>query len=219
MKRKVMLYVILTALVVVGGGIGGYFWYEGQNYLSTDDSRLAGDIYKVMPRITGKVTSLQVNEGDHVLADQIIGQQDNNNLPTSSLDQAALRSPIEGTVIKTLVKTGEVSSPGQTVAMVVDTNKLYVSANVEETEIHKVKEGEVVEINLDNIPGKVLLGKVKEISKATASTFSLLPSTNTSGNFTKVTQRIPIKISIDDNQGLDLSPGISTSIKIHLKGN
>lgn len=219
MKRKVMLYVILTALVIVGGGIGGYFWYEGQNYLSTDDSRLAGDIYKVMPRITGKVTSLQVNEGDHVLADQIIGQQDNNNLPTSSLDQAALRSPIEGTVIKTLVKTGEVSSPGQTVAMVVDTNKLYVSANVEETEIHKVKEGEVVEITLDNIPGKVLLGKVKEISKATASTFSLLPSTNTSGNFTKVTQRIPIKISIDDNQGLDLSPGISTSIKIHLKGN
>ncbi|NQX66118.1 HlyD family secretion protein [Paenibacillus alba] len=219
MKRKVMLYVILTALVVVGGGIGGYFWYEGQNYLSTDDSRLAGDIYKVMPRITGKVTSLQVNEGDHVLADQIIGQQDNNNLPTSSLDQAALRSPIEGTVIKTLVKVGEVSSPGQTVAMVVDTNKLYVSANIEETQIYKIKEGEKVEINLDNFPGKVLVGKVKEISKATASTFSLLPSTNTSGNFTKVTQRIPIKIAIDDNQGLDLSPGISSSIKIHLKGN
>ncbi|MEC0229916.1 efflux RND transporter periplasmic adaptor subunit [Paenibacillus alba] len=219
MKRKVMLYVILTALVVVGGGIGGYFWYEGQNYLSTDDSRLAGDIYKVMPRITGKVTSLQVNEGDHVLADQIIGQQDNNNLPTSSLDQAALRSPIEGTVIKTLVKVGEVSSPGQTVAMVVDTNKLYVSANIEETQIYKIKEGEKVEINLDNFPGKVLIGKVKEISKATASTFSLLPSTNTSGNFTKVTQRIPIKIAIDDNQGLDLSPGISSSIKIHLKSN
>ncbi|MFD0698966.1 HlyD family efflux transporter periplasmic adaptor subunit [Paenibacillus sp. GCM10027628] len=219
MKRKVMLYVILTALVVVGGGIGGYFWYEGQNYISTDDSRLTGDIYKVMPRITGKVTSLQVNEGDHVLADQIIGQQDTNNLSTSNLDQAALRSPIEGTVIKTLVKEGEVSSPGQTVAMVVDTNKLYVSANIEETEIHKVREGEKVEINLDNIPGKVLTGKVKEISKATASTFSLLPSTNTSGNFTKVTQRIPIKISIDDYQGLDLSPGISTTIKIHLKGN
>ncbi|NRF96215.1 HlyD family secretion protein [Paenibacillus frigoriresistens] len=219
MKRKIMLYVILTALVVAGGGIGGYFWYEGQNFISTDDSRLAGDIYKVMPRITGKVTSLQVNEGDHVLADQIIGQQDNNNLPTSSLDQAALRSPIEGTIIKTLVKAGEVSSPGQTVAMVVDTNKLYVSANIEETVIHKIQEGQKVEINLDNFPGKVLTGKVQEISKATASTFSLLPSTNTSGNFTKVTQRIPIKIAIDDNQGLDLSPGISSSIKIHLKGN
>jgi multidrug resistance efflux pump len=219
MKRKVMLYVILAALVIVGGGIGGYFWYEGQNFISTDDSRLAGDVYKVMPRITGKVTSLQVSEGEHVLADQIIGQQDNNNLPTSSLDQAALRSPIDGTVIRTLVKEGEVSSPGQTVAMVVDTKKLYVSANIEETVIHKIREGQKVEISLDNYPGKVLTGTVKEISKATASTFSLLPSTNTSGNFTKVTQRIPIKISIDDNQGLDLSPGVSTTIKIHLKSN
>ncbi|NEW04604.1 HlyD family secretion protein [Paenibacillus sp. SYP-B3998] len=219
MKRKAMLYVILTALVVVGGGIGGYFWYEGHNFVSTDDSRLAGDIYKVMPRITGKVTSLQVSEGEHVLADQIVGQQDTNNLPTSSLDQAVLRSPIEGTVIRTLVKAGEVSSPGQTVAMVVDTKKLYVSANIEETMITKIQEGQQVEIHLDNFPGKVLTGKVKEISKATASTFSLLPSTNTSGNFTKVTQRIPIKIAIDDNQGLDLSPGISTTIKIHLKGN
>ncbi|TVY05666.1 HlyD family efflux transporter periplasmic adaptor subunit [Paenibacillus cremeus] len=217
MKRKALLYVILTALVVVGGGIGGYFWYEGQNYISTDDARLAGDIYKVMPRITGKVTSLGVNEGDHVLADQIIGTQDNNNLPTSSLDQATLRSPIDGTVIKTMVKAGEVSSPGQTVAMVVDTNKLYVSANIEETEINKIHEGQAVEFHLDGFSGKVLTGKVQEISKATASTFSLLPSTNTSGNFTKVTQRVPIKISIDDHQNLDLSPGISATIKIHLK--
>lgn len=219
MKRKVMLYAILSALVIVGGGIGGYFWYEGQNYISTDDARLAGDIYKVMPRITAKVTSLQVNEGDHVLADQIIGKQDNNNLPTSSIDQATLRSPIEGTVIRTLVKAGEVSSPGQTVAMVVDSKKLYVSANIEETVIHKVQVGQKVEMKIDTFPGIDLTGKVKEIGKATASTFSLLPATNTSGNFTKVTQRIPIKISIDDDQGLDLSPGLSATIKIHLKGN
>ncbi|ALS20423.1 MULTISPECIES: HlyD family efflux transporter periplasmic adaptor subunit [Paenibacillus] len=219
MKRKAVLYVILTCLVVVGGGIGGYFWYEGQNYVSTEDSRLAGDIYKVMPRITGKVISLQVNEGDHVMADQIIGQQDSNNLPTSSLDQAALRSPIEGTVIKTLVKAGEVASPGQTVAMVVDKRQLYVTANIEETEIYKIHEGQRVDIRVDTFPGQPLTGHVKEISKATASTFSLLPSTNTSGNFTKVTQRIPVKISIDDQLGLDLSPGMSTTIKIHLKSN
>lgn len=219
MKRKIMLYVILTAMVIGGGSIAGYFWYQGQNYMSTEDSRLAGNIYKVMPRITGKVTSLQVDEGEHVLADQIIGQQDINNLAMSSMDQAALRAPIEGTVIKTMIKAGEVASVGQAVAMVVDTSKLYVSANIEETEINKIRDGQKVEIRLDNFSGKVLTGKVQEISKATASTFSLLPSTNTSGNFTKVTQRIPVKISIDDNQGLDLLPGISTTIKIHLKSN
>ncbi|MEC0229903.1 HlyD family efflux transporter periplasmic adaptor subunit [Paenibacillus alba] len=219
MKRKIMLYVILAAMVIAGGAIGGYFWYQGQNYISTEDSRLAGNIYKVMPRITGKVTSLQVEEGEHVLADQIIGKQDINSLATSSIDQAALRSPIEGTVIKTLIRAGEVASLGQAVAMVVDTDKLYVSANIEETIINKIRDGQKVDIKLDNFPGKVLTGKVSEISKATASTFSLLPATNTSGNFTKVTQRIPIKIAIDDNQGLSLLPGISTTIKIHLKSN
>jgi multidrug resistance efflux pump len=219
MKRKAVLIVILTVLVIAGGGIGGLFWYQGQHYVSSEDARLAGDIYKVMPRVTGKVISMQVNEGEHVLADQIVGQQDSNNLSISMLDQATLRSPIEGTIIKSLVKPGEVASPGQTVAMVVDQSQLYVSANIEETEIHRIKAGQKVEIKVDTFTGLTLTGTVKEVSKATASTFSLLPASNTSGNFTKVTQRIPVKITIDDQQGFDLSPGMSTAIKIHVKDN
>jgi multidrug resistance efflux pump len=219
MKRKAVLIVILVAMVIVGGGIGWKFWNDAQKYVSTEDARLAGDIYKVIPRVTGKVVSMQVNEGEHVVADQILGQQDSNNLNISMLDQATLRSPIEGTVIKTLIKPGEVASPGQTVAMIVDQSRLYVSANIEETEIHRIKQGQNVEIKVDTYAGLTLTGKVQEISKATASSFSLLPASNTSGNFTKVTQRIPVKISIDDQQGFDLSPGMSTTINIQVKGN
>ncbi|MCZ8522891.1 MULTISPECIES: efflux RND transporter periplasmic adaptor subunit [Paenibacillus] len=219
MKRKGVLYTILAAMIVVGGGIGGYFWYNGQHYVSTEDARLTADIYRVMPRVTGKVTSLSVEEGDQVLADQIIAQQDSSNLAVSMLDQAALRAPISGTVIKTMVHTGEVASPGQTVAMVIDKSKLYIMANIEETYINRVHDGQKVEITVDTFPGATLTGTVKEVSKATASTFALLPSTNTSGNFTKVTQRIPVKIAVDDQQGLDLSPGMSTVIKINVKDN
>ncbi|AFC33826.1 hypothetical protein PM3016_7250 [Paenibacillus mucilaginosus 3016] len=219
MKRKGVLYTILAAMVIIGGGIGGYFWYNGQHYVSTEDARLTADIYKVMPRVTGKVTSLSVEEGDQVLADQIIAQQDSSNLAVQMLDQAALRSPISGTVIKTLIHTGEVASPGQTVAMVVDKSKLYISANIEETYINRVHDGQKVEIKVDTYPGVTLTGTVTEVGKATASTFALLPSTNTSGNFTKVTQRIPIKIAVDDQQGLDLAPGMSTVIKINVKDN
>jgi multidrug resistance efflux pump len=218
MKRKQVLYLIL-AIAIVGGIGGGYsFWYQGHYYLKSEDSRIAGDIYRVMPRISGKMTSLQVAEGDNVLSDQIVGQQDSTNLSTSLLDQAALRSPITGTVIKTMAKAGEVVSPGQTIAMVVNKKDLYISANIEEGDIHRVQVGQTVEITVDTFSGATLTGKVKEIGEATAATFSLLPATNTSGNFTKVTQRIPIKISIDDQQGLDLAPGMSTLIKIHLKG-
>lgn len=219
MKRKQVLTIILAAAVVIGGGGGYMFWYEGQHYLKTEDARIAGDIYKVIPRLSGKVTSLPVKEGEQVLSDQIIGQQDSANLATSQLDQATLRSPIDGTVIKTLVKAGEIASAGQTVAMILNKEQLYISANIEETSIHRLQVGQKVDITVDTYPGTPLTGKISDISQATASTFSLLPATNTSGNFTKVTQRIPIKIAIDDQQGLNLSPGMNTAIKIHVLGN
>jgi multidrug resistance efflux pump len=219
MKRKLVLYVILLAMVLGGAGIGGYYWYQNANYVSTDDARIAGDIYRVMPRIPGKINSLNVKIGDSVVADQIVGQQDITNLSNSLLDQATLRSPISGTVIQTSAKVGEVVSPGQSVAMIVDKGKLYVSADVEETKINKVKIGEPVDFTLDTYPGRTFTGKVYEIGEAAASTFSLLPTTSTSGSFTKVTQRITVKLSIDDYQGLDLAPGMNAAIKIHIKGN
>ncbi|TDF97553.1 HlyD family efflux transporter periplasmic adaptor subunit [Paenibacillus piri] len=217
MKRKQVLYLILAVAILGAAGGGGAYWYQAHYFIKSEDSRITGDIYRVMPRISGKMTSLQVSEGDSVITDQIVGQQDNTNLSTSMLDQAALRSPISGTVIKTMAKAGEVVSPGQTIAMVVNKKDLYISANIEEGDIHRVKVGQTVEFTVDTFSGAKLMGTVKEIGEATASTFSLLPATNTSGNFTKVTQRIPIKISIDDQQGLDLAPGMSTTIKIHLK--
>jgi multidrug resistance efflux pump len=219
MKRKLVLYVILLAMVLSGAGIGAYYWYQNANYVSTDDARIAGDIYRVMPRIAGKINALKVEIGDTVVADQIVGQQDITNLSNSLLDQASLRAPIGGTVIQTSAKSGEVVSPGQTVVMIVDKSKLYVSADVEETKIKKVKTGEPVELTLDTYPDRTFTGKVFEIGEAAASTFSLLPTTSTSGSFTKVTQRINVKMSIDDNQGLDLAPGMNAAIKIHIKGN
>jgi multidrug resistance efflux pump len=218
MKRKIVLYVILLVMVLSGAGIGSYYWYENANFVSTDDARITGDIYRVMPRISGKINALNVKIGDTVVSDQVVGQQDITNLSNSMLDQATLRTPISGTVIQTSAKTGEVVSPGQSVAMIVDKSKLYVSADIEETKITKVKLGQPVEFTLDTYPGRIFIGKVFEIGKAAASTFSLLPTTSTSGSFTKVTQRITVKMSIDDNQGLDFAPGMNAVIKIHIKG-
>lgn len=86
MKRKLILYGILILMVVSGGGIGTYYWYQGANYVQTEDARIAGDVYRVMPRISGKVTSLQMAEGERVVADQIVGQQDVSHLAGNSLD-------------------------------------------------------------------------------------------------------------------------------------
>lgn len=218
MNRKKVLTLILTLMVVSGAAIGGYYWYQGQYYIKTEDARVAGDIYRIMPRIAGKITSLAIADGDLINAEQIVGQQDTTNLPTNLLDNSTLRAPITGTVLKTLAKVGEVVSPGQAVAMVVDESKLYISANIEETEIGRIQLGQKVDIAIDAYPGKEWVGHVSEIGQATNSTFSLLPASNTSGNFTKVTQRIPIKIAIDSQSDIDLSTGMNASIKIEVKG-
>lgn len=218
MKRKIVLYIILALMVVAGGGIGYYYWYEGSHYVSTEDSRIDGDTYRVMPRISGKLLSLQIKEGDTVVADQIVGQQDTNNLATGLLDNASLRAPITGTVTKTLAREGEVVSPGQPIALVVDKSNLYISANIEETYISRLQNGETAEFTVDSFPGHTLTGKIIKIGEGTVSSFSLMPSLSSSGNFTKVTQRIPIKLSIDDQQGLSLSPGMNVVLKIQAKG-
>ena len=219
MKKKIILVIILLVMIVAGGAIGYYYWYQGNHYISTEDARIAGDQYRVMPRISGKLVSLDLEDGQDVVADQIVGQQDTTNVANNMLDNASLRSPITGTVLKVASKPGEVVSPGQAVAIVVDMNKLYVSANIEETDLGRVHVGQTVEFTIDSFDGKKFMGKVSNIGTATASTFSLLPSTSTSGSFTKVTQRIPIKISIDDKQNNTILPGMSANIKIHLKGN
>lgn len=219
MKNKATLYIILVVMVLVCGGVGGYYWYQGANYISTEDARLTGDIYRVMPKMSGKLMQLNIEEGDAVIADQPVGQIDSSNLATNLLDNAVLRAPISGKVIKTQAKAGEIVAAGQPIAMIVDKNSLYLSANIEETNLNRLHIGETVDITVDAFPGAKFQGKLYEIGEATNSTFSLLPATSTSGNFTKVTQRIPVKISIDSTNGIELSPGMSAVIKIHVKGN
>ena len=217
MKRKLVLYVILLLFVAGGGSIGYYYWYQGEHYVTTEDARISADIYRVMPKMTGKLVDLMIKEGDMVVADQVVGRQDPGNLATTMLENSLLRAPITGTVIKTQAKEGEVVSTGQTVALIIDEREMYISANIEETEIGRVKLGQMVDITVDAFPGKVLRGHLIEIGQATNSTFSLLPAVNTSGNFTKVTQRIPIKVAIDDTAGLSLSAGLNAEIKVHVK--
>lgn len=137
------------------------------------------------------------------------------NLPDSNLEMAIIRAPIAGIVLKKQGNIGEVVTPGQPLAMLVDPDKLYISANIEETKLERVKPGETVEIVIDEYPDKILSGHVESIGQATAATFSLLP-TSTGGNFTKVVQKIPVKIQISRTD-VKLHPGTNAVIKIHIK--
>jgi len=131
-----------------------------------------------------------------------------------ALENTYLKSPINGTVIQQLAEVGNILGPGQTATTVVDAEHAWVSANVEETSIKLVKIGQPVSIQIDE--GGNYTGTVSEIRIATASTFALIPSENAAGNFTKLVQRIPVKIALDPGQNAPLRIGESAEIRIRV---
>jgi multidrug resistance efflux pump len=218
MKNKKILYLVLALMVVTLAVVTSFYWYNSSHYVDTEDARVDGTIVKVSPQISGRISEMNVAEGDNVKEGSIIARQVDYQLTSGlNLDLSVVKSPITGTVIKKIGNVGEIGAPGSPIAMVADLKNLYITANIEETELHKVKPGQNVDFTIDSIPGVDFSGQVISIGEATVSTFSLLPSQNTSGNFTKVIQRVPVKISIKNYQGQRLLPGMNAIVRIYIK--
>jgi len=132
-----------------------------------------------------------------------------------ALEDTYLKSPFDGIVVQKPAEVGNILEPGQVAIVVADEAHAWVAANIEETSVGDVRVGQPVKISIDE--GGSLTGKVEEIRVAAASAFSLIPSDSGSGNFTKVVQRIPIKVAIDDHSGRTLRAGQSVEIKIRVK--
>jgi membrane fusion protein, multidrug efflux system len=126
-----------------------------------------------------------------------------------NLNYTKIDAPADGSVGERQVRPGQLVSPGtQVIAFV--SNIKWVQANYRETQLTNVKVGDPAEIRIDEYPGKIFRGKVLEIAPASGSQFALLPPDNATGNYTKVVQRIPVKIAFDDsNASVALRPGLS----------
>jgi membrane fusion protein (multidrug efflux system) len=132
------------------------------------------------------------------------------------LDERTIKSPLQGIVDQTFVNSGEYLLPGQRIAMIHNPEDVWVKANIKETEIRHLQLGQNVEVTVDAYPGEIFTGKLIRIGNAATSQFALLPNTNPSGNFTKVTQRLPIKIEVQQ-RGQMLKPGMMVEIAIDIQ--
>src|ERR1700720_331816 len=133
------------------------------------------------------------------------------NLAAASVNigYTKIEAPGDGTVGERQVRPGQLVSPGTQVISFVPLIK-WVQANYRETQLTNVKVGDAAEIRIDEYPGRVVHGKVLEIAPASGSQFALLPPDNATGNFTKVVQRISVKIALEDSSFANsLRPGLS----------
>ena len=124
-----------------------------------------------------------------------------------------IEAPLKGIVDRRFVDIGEYVSPGQRLVLIHDPEHIWIEANIKETEVRRLKIGQSVEVTVDAYPDENFEGYVERIGSSATSTFALLPSPNPSGNFTKITQRLPIRISINQKDGR-FRPGMMVEIKI-----
>ena len=129
-----------------------------------------------------------------------------------------ITSPAEGRVVMTFVRQGEHVNPGQRILMFHDPKEIWVEANVKETDVRLLKPGMKAEVHVDAYPGRVFAGEVFRIGQTATSKFALLPDPNPSGNFTKITQRLPVRIVLTDKDPV-LRPGMMVEVSIAVRND
>lgn len=135
-----------------------------------------------------------------------------------NLANTTVKAPMDGFIARKSVERGQLTSTGVPLIGFIGATERWVVANFKETEIDVIRVGAPVDIEVDAIPGKTYHGEVESISSATGSIFTLLPPDNATGNFTKVVQRVPVKIKINDLKDSDITllrAGLSAIVRVH----
>ncbi|MCL2147610.1 MAG: HlyD family efflux transporter periplasmic adaptor subunit [Synergistaceae bacterium] len=206
---KNLLLVAVAILIMAGVGFWYYTYSEGQKYFITDNAKVTATLYPVSSLTTGKLVSYTVGVGSYVSEDEIVGTVDPGG---------RLRSPIDGQVVKSNATLNQTVTPQTPVAIIADINSIYIGANIEETDILKIKEGQSVIVELDAYPRRKINGYVSEVDMITPNAITgNSMSFSTSGTYTKVTQLIPIKIVVYDDIHLEGIIGTNATVRIRIK--
>ena len=210
---KIRLLIILILAVLAAAAFVAYYIFNTSNYVTTDNAQIDGNQISINAPATGTLIDWRGQQGTSL----------HKNAPVGRIEiqggfvqpQMVIRSPAEGVVAVDNGVEGSFVTAGTQLAIAYDNAGVFVTARVKETDIDKVQIGQAVNISVDAFPDDRLTGRVAEVKTGAAGVFSLFPQSNTSGNFQKVTQVIPVKIVIDDLKGLPLVPGMNVTVKIH----
>ena len=140
------------------------------------------------------------------------------DLAALELSYTKIVAPERGTASKKTIAVGQMVAPGQTIVQLVTTQSSWITGNFKETQIGEMRVGQATEIEIDAYPGVKFHGEVESFSGATGARFSLLPPDNATGNFTKVVQRVPVRIHLHDiPTGIALRPGMSAELSVNTR--
>lgn len=213
---RLLVINVIIIVVLIGGGAAGYYYYDqATNYVKTDNASVSGQAVSIAAPAAGKLTDWHAEQGKSFNSGETVG-----DIAVTGTDGKTISVPVkmpeEATVALNNSSKNAFVAAGTQLAQAYNLHQLYITANIDETDIERVKKGQKVDISIDAYPDTKFTGRVEGIGTATASTFSLIPSSNGNGNYTKVTQVVPVKITLDGYKGEQLLPGLNVSVKIHV---
>jgi multidrug resistance efflux pump len=212
MGKGRLIFLNLVGIIVIFALIaaGGYYYYQSTNYVQTDDARVAGDMTTIVAPAAGQLKGWNVQEGEQLKNNARVGRIQGADGATN------ISATANGTVVREQANDNQLVQAGQVLAQTIDMRHLYITANIEESELQDVEEGDSVDITVDGDPDTTYDGTLEKIGYATNSVFSLMPQQNASGNYTKVTQKVPVRISIKAPSDKVL-PGMNAEVRISVK--
>jgi ABC transporter DrrB family efflux protein len=210
--RRALLAVPLVA-VLVSGALVASCVAQANNYISTENAQIDGDKISVTAPVEGTLIGWSATKGSILRKNQPIGRIQVQG--GFAQPQKVIQAPADGTVAVDNGVEGAFITVGTQLAVAYDLSEIFVTAQIEETDIGNVRLGRPVDVTVDAHPGITFTGHVWEIQDSTAAQFSSSPRNNTTSQFEKITQWIPVKIAIADRKDLILVPGMSVTVKIH----
>lgn len=212
-KKKFIWLIIVLAVAFI---VAGIWWWNYRKYIDTADANVDSYRVNVSARAMASLSAVYKMEGDSVRRGELLAVLD-----STETENFRILSPIDGVIAKQWVVPGDLLQPGENIFTLNEGRELWVSVYLQENKFADIRLGQPAKFTLDAFPGLVFYGKIFYIGSNTASEFSMIPPNNASGNYTKVAQRIPLKISIDRVEGdarkksrLRILSGMSANVKI-----
>ena len=186
-----------------------------------NNARMIATVQSGKAAIEAALASGEVLKAQKVEAERTLSQlQTALTMSERDLSFTIIRAPFDGVIGNRAVQKGDFVQPSQRLASLVQLDHVYIDANFKETQLQRLRADQLVDIEVDAMPGHVFQGSVVSFAPASGSVFSLLPPENATGNFTKVVQRVPVRIRVEQRAEEHdlLRPGMSVYVSVKTKG-
>lgn len=213
-SRNLFLLVAVLA-VLETAAIGGNYYLNTRNFVSTDNAQVDGDQIPITAPATGLVTRWDIGEGQTIERNQVVGRI--RMIGSGAQIERPVRAPDAGTVAVNDVTNGSYVSEGTELATAYDPASVYITARIDDTDMREVRQGALVDVSVDAYPDAAVSGIITSIKQSVASNFTYLPPPGSAdpSNPRRVDQYVPVHVALTATGGVRLVPGMNVTVRIH----